>query len=944
LNRFQRLGEAFGNATKKGGAMKITVGILAFTALTGIPSAQEALRLGQNSEGQTELSWRGSSQFPDGSIRRPFFEVERSADLSRWEPFGERMRARSTESLRLHLGLEGGAGFFRLREFEPGLNRLASDSAEVFGYGEAFQNELRTVGQISLDEFTGMFALTNQFLEKLTWDPRTARFWSDFDGVPAELNRGKTTASPGYRYSNFRLNDAELRVFLTNGFVVSERLGGMVSSFGQEDSFADLFYRIWFDDLPVFVSTDAILQAWHRTYDGMLAEVEETFLSRSLDVLLAEIAAKLPEVWAAAGEGVLKESIRDADFYLAVARSLLRGEPVPSTLDQDSRVAAMLSDIRSYALKKIELFGECRTVDFSQFSPRGHYLHTEGLKRYFQCSMWLGRMDFMLAGEPLKRCPDASTAITPREIGSAVVLWDLLQRAGEFRRWKQIDKVIGSFVGWSDSLGFGQLGGVLAAAGIRSVLDVPNLATLERLQAEVMAGELGIQNIRSDYIVSPFGPQQAQLPRVFLFLGQRFTPDSWALSQTVFDSILWEQNGFAEKVERRVPSALDVAFAVFGNDHLVPMLAQRIANTNALRSLIHAERWRDGLPYQHNLAAVRRVIDSQERAAWDSNIYMSWLQALRQLSLPTTDPKFPEAMRTRAWAMKTLNTQLASWTHLRHDNVLYVKQSYTSAAVCFYPHGFVEPRVEFWESLRDTAVRAAELIAALPYEGEYTYSEARAERGTNFIWTVTWSTNTVPLTVVQDNQTAHLRRFASVVSRLAELSSKELAQEPFNQQDDDFIKELIQNAGSLPLGSGSVKKYDGWFPRLFYRPLPYLGLHNYTMIPEVYFQETFGANASDRVVVDVHTDVPSLGDPGGVLHQGVGTPNMMLVAIDNGPDRMIYAGPVLSHYEFEIVGEPYRMTDFEWEEILMRDFRNIGGREIQGVAPPEWTRSYLVPR
>ena len=31
--------------------------------------------------------------------------------------------------------------------------------------------------------------------------------------------------------------------------------------------------------------------------------------------------------------------------------------------------------------------------------------------------------------------------------------------------------------------------------------------------------------------------------------------------------------------------------------------------------------------------------------------------------------KYPEAMSTRAWAMKTLNTQLASWTQLRHDTI-----------------------------------------------------------------------------------------------------------------------------------------------------------------------------------------------------------------------------------------------------------------------------------
>ena len=42
--------------------------------------------------------------------------------------------------------------------------------------------------------------------------------------------------------------------------------------------------------------------------------------------------------------------------------------------------------------------------------------------------------------------------------------------------------------------------------------------------------------------------------------------------------------------------------------------------------------------------------------------------------------------------MKTLTTQLASWTHLRHDTLLYVKQSYSARTACVYPAGYVEPR------------------------------------------------------------------------------------------------------------------------------------------------------------------------------------------------------------------------------------------------------------
>jgi hypothetical protein len=50
----------------------------------------------------------------------------------------------------------------------------------------------------------------------------------------------------------------------------------------------------------------------------------------------------------------------------------------------------------------------------------------------------------------------------------------------------------------------------------------------------------------------------------------------------------------------------------------------------------------------------------------------------------------------------------------------------------------------------------------------------------------------------------------------------------------------------------------------------------------------------DALVADVHTDPMS-----GVLHQAVGNVDVMVIAIDNGKDRMIFLGPTMSHYEFD---------------------------------------------
>jgi hypothetical protein len=98
------------------------------------------------------------------------------------------------------------------------------------------------------------------------------------------------------------------------------------------------------------------------------------------------------------------------------------------------------------------------------------------------------------------------------------------------------------------------------------------------------------------------------------------------------------------------------------------------------------------------------------------------------------------------------------------------------------------------------------------------------------------------------------------------------------------------------------------------------------------FHGDAGCAKPDDLVADVHTDVPDpdVGDPGSVLHEAIGYVDLLMMAVDNGADRMVFAGPVLSHYEFELIGSPLRLSDSEWK-TRARPPR------------PEWTRSYLAP-
>jgi hypothetical protein len=872
------------------------------------------LRVNHNA---VELQWPAHLDSPQGPFL-PIFEVQQSTDLKQWRPVGQRMDARrlaAGESCRMSLAAAGQNAFYRFMAIRPKTEvSLGSGGEQVFGFGTALTEALLQIGQISPADFAARHPSGAEYLPEITWDPTAARYWDLFNADPAELNRGKEESDPTYRNSDFRLNGAELALFRKNGFVVSERLGTF--------SFADAFYRLWQDDLPVYISTDAILQAWHRSFDMFLREMEEVYLYDSLQRMLEAMAAQLPSASSQAPSGFPRECLQDADYFLTVARSLLAGTTAASSLGTDARVAETLAWVNQEKLQTVpDFFGSCREVDFSQFKPRGHYTETGQLSRYFRAMMWCGRTDVVAAGGPYRRCFDTVIeSAPPRELGIAIVLWHLLNQSGEFETWRSMDRVIQSFVGWTDSMTFAQLGGVLSALGIRSLSDVPDAQTIQAAQAAILKGEVGAQHVRSDYFVSPLGPEQIQLPRTFTVLGQKFVLDSWALANLVYDSIIWDEDGIRgeeDKVVRRVPSGLDVAFSVLGNDQTVPELVARMTNPNARQSTNHAVYFRDGLPYQHNLEAVREVVEQLIPKAWQESLYMNWLGALRELSAPTTTSDYPDAMRTRAWAMKTLNTQLASWTHLRHDTILYAKQSYTGVGRCYYPEGFVEPRPLFWASLRRMAGRAAEMIGSLRMNEESRF--------------------------YQENQITFLGRFANTVAMLQQMSEAELAGRAFSLEQQLFIRNLLEHVGWDVAGCGVIRHYDGWYPGLFYRGKAAM----VTADRNASFQRDLGCDKWDLVLADVHTDLPSdvHGDPGSVLHEGVGNVDLLMLTVQTPTGPAVFAGPVLSYFEFELVGAPERLSDEEWKQewSAASQWWDRDARDWHGLPNhPEWTHSYLV--
>lgn len=818
--------------------------------------------------------------------------IETSPDLTAWTASGELTDGPQG----LHFVSDPTRSPFLFHRLRPELQddgTATSDGAERLGLNRVFHAQLETLGALTPAQFASQYQPHIPYIDQIGFDPRSAAYWTNFDADPAVANLGKATNSPDWRSFDFRLNTAEQALFMRNGFVVSERLGA--------DRYASVYYRIFNDDLPVFVTADSVLHAWHFSFQHILSEMEELTLAPTLSAILDGMAGRLGLIPNEVREGPLKSNLEDADYFLAVGRSLasgLRREPVLNPHPGFDATLQAIQDGTLFTEPGFEMFGSPRPMDFSQFKPRSYYTRSTRLSNYFQAWMWTSRADLRLFGG------DRGQSL--REFRTAVVLCLLLKESGYATAWKELDDVIRLFVGSPDSMGYAHLMPLLDAYGIHTLADITSTNQLADMHDAVAKGNLGLQLIPGDVHFSPLGAEQAQLPRAFTLIGQRFVLDGWALSQVTAGRIVWPVDipgiTLEHRVLRRIPSAVDVAYSILGNP-----VAHEILSNWMLASVTPGN-FRDGFPYAHNLQAVRETINRFTPEAWWDTIYMRWLDTLRELSIPTTSSAHPQAMRTKAWAFRTLNTQLASYTELKHDTLLYGKQPYAGIFLCDYPAGFVEPIPSFWLRFRAMVETAAVGMTRLPVApGIISYTQ---------------TPGSMPISV--DVLARHRARIgwcwrtATTLRTLEALATKELLQQPFTETDTAFIKGLMNSQDHGYYGP----TFDGWYPDLYYKDF---ALANGS-------GDQNGSNRPDTVVADLFTSPPDpvVGDlKGGILHEGTRGVDLLLIAVDNGTNKTVYAGPLTSHYEFVPATPMQRLNDADWVATK--------------VPRPPWTQSYLVP-
>ena len=593
--------------------------------------------------------------------------------------------------------------------------------------------------------------------------------------------------------------------------------------FAVEPTNAKQLFHIYEDndykDLPSFVTTDAVLHLYHIFYDFTLRSVEEQALTPALKRLTEGMLAESVRTWKEMTDPQLKSAALKNTAYFAVALKLLDPQAsVPA--EAEEIVRAELELIKAHeGFKRGAIFPY--VVDYSQFVPRGHYTRSETLQRYFGTMMWYGLTPFALRTE---------AGLAEEPIRQSLLLVRSLYRANLQNEWATIYEPTSFYVGASDDITPAEWKAVMEQVfGANASADA--FTDAEKFTRFVeAAGRLRPARIQTRTLIRPNQPNVPDPTIQLRFMGQRYIPDSEIMQR------------LSMPIERVFPSGLDV-MAVMGSAR-----AREILDANP--TLYNPKNWGG---YQPERAKLMDEFAKLKEKTWTSNLYWSWLYALRALTEPVPEG-YPSFMRNTAWADKSLHTALGSWAELRHDTILYGKQSGAEMGDGSAPapyKGYVEPNVLFWTRLLNLTRQSREGLANR--------------------------------NLLSDTLKDRFEQFEDLLVTLNTISMKELRNEKLTEDEYETIRHI---GGTLE----------------------YMTLSVMTGNPDTWEM----VNETDKdmaVVADVHT--------GGavVLEEGVGHANEVLVVVPVEGKLVLTRGAVFSYYEFQHPSAD-RLTDEKWQRML----------------------------
>ncbi len=414
------------------------------------------------------------------------------------------------------------------------------------------------------------------------------------------------------------------------------------NNFCVEDSRSNEFFDVYESNryvmFPSFVTVDSLLHTYHIYFAYLMEKTEKEYLSKELVSLSTDMLKESENQYKELAGSKWEEAAKRNLIFFNVANMLLEtGESIT-----DAGLNAEISEVSNSEYEKInsaEGIDNCALTglmeDYSQYKPRGYYVGTEELEKYFRAMMWYGRIPFALDDEESVKSAALMTMAIAKSPGS----------------YGSIYCVTSFFAGASDDPGFKEFSLVFDKAYGK----IPSASEIKDDDSGLAKMLEEVKTLPAPKINSiPVMDEEDPVIPSFRFMGQRFTIDAAIMQRLIYSST--KENAQGEK--RMLPDTLDVP-AALGSDMAYELLEEMGAT--------------EFENYKENLAFARAYFDNDDPKLWNASLYSGWLNILRPL-LEEKKEGYPSYMTNDEWTKKNLETFAGSFAELKHDTILYAKQ------------------------------------------------------------------------------------------------------------------------------------------------------------------------------------------------------------------------------------------------------------------------------
>ncbi|MDZ4199546.1 MAG: DUF3160 domain-containing protein, partial [Kiritimatiellia bacterium] len=510
-------------------------------------------------------------------------------------------------------------------------------------------------------------------------------------------------------------------------------------------------------DLPPFITSDSLLNAFHVLYEETIVSLERLNAER-LPRLLQEIRQYVP----ASGERVqgnpelTRAAMLRAQTVIGIALNLLGVPPdsadpvlVQRIIEETARIEEACGiHMPNWLGEPDESFA---ALDYGRFKPRGFYTRSPELKKYFRATSWLQAVPFRVSrDEELLAILLLGNTLNPYRSDRPGRVGMELQELFGFFKWH-----VGVVDDWDLKQAADYAGGRLdlAKGGLDEIRE--RIFRPYRKRTKDNKIELIAPKINDQFRFAPFdttAPAEAN----FRILSAYRTPDGMLFQKTT------------EPLHRAFPSGLEVA-AVLGSAFA-----------------------RDRLSASEPEALLKIIEESRPMFKTDSayGLYLNCLAAL----LGPPEPDAPAFMSEIPWQRKSCQTALAGWAQLRHTWALQAKQYIATAGLSFMDSGFVEPVPEFYSRLHELVWMIAHSLP--PPDTLRPVSLQIPFEDDPFDFADLWS------------------KLGLLCSRLEALAHKQLRGIPFNQRDNQLLDSYGNQLAEIMMHLGSSDRPNDVTPRI----------------------------------------------------------------------------------------------------------------------------------